>query len=236
MKTITLGSRRYFAHVPRKLPRNPALVVALHAGAQTPEGFERMTGWSAVATRDRFVVAYPEGVERSWNAGNGALGEAGRTGVDDVGFVDAVIRDACARWKCGRAFLSGFSNGSMLAHWYVSQFPAVVSAAGCVSGGFSRLPVYGLSGSPADRIASGIVAPAVRMVHGYQDDHVPFAGGVGPWALDPYDHLPIEQTASWWRGQGAEVVTEWHACGHACGHVWPPGEAVRQWEFFRGVG
>ena len=37
MKAIQLGSRRYYAHVPRKLPRNPALVVALHAGAQTPE-------------------------------------------------------------------------------------------------------------------------------------------------------------------------------------------------------
>ena len=46
MKTFQLGTRRYYAHVPRKLPRNPALVVALHAGAQTPEGFERMSGWS----------------------------------------------------------------------------------------------------------------------------------------------------------------------------------------------
>jgi len=230
MKTITLGTRTYFAHVPRRLAKPPALVVALHAGAQTPAGFASMTGWNDVVGRDA-VVVYPEGVGRSWNAGSGALGEAGRKGVDDVGFVDAVIRDACPRWKCGRVFLSGFSNGSMLAHWYVSQFPAVVSAAGCVSGGFSRLPVYGLSGSPADRIASGIVAPAVRMVHGYQDDHVPFAGGVGSAALDPYNHLPIEQTAAWWRGQGADVVTDWHACGH----VWPKGETEKQWEFFRGI-
>lgn len=232
MKTYTLGTRRYHAHVPRKLGKSHALVVALHAGAQTPEGFERMTSWSAIATREKFVVVYPEGIGRSWNAGNGALGEAGRKGIDDVRFVDAVIRDACPRWTCGRIYLSGFSNGSMLAHLYASFFPGAVWAAGCVSGGFSRLPIFGLVGSPAARIAAGIVAPAIRMVHGYQDDHVPFAGGVGPHALDEYDHLPIEQTASWWRGQGAGVVTDWHACGH----VWPAGEAEKQWKWFRGVG
>ena len=224
MKTITLGSRRYFAHVPRKLGKSPALVVALHAGAQTPEGFERMTGWSAIATRERFVVVYPEGIGRSWNAGNGALGEAGRKGVDDVGFVDAVIRDACARWKCnaGRIYLSGFSNGSMLAHLYASRYPGVVVAAGCVSGGFSRLPVYGLG--------IGFV-PLIRMVHGRADTHVPFAGGVGPDGYDQYNHLPIEMTASWWRGQGADVTTVWRSGGH----VWPAGEAEMQWAWMRGI-
>ena len=33
----------------------------------------------------------------------------------------------------------------------------------------------------------------------------PFAGGIGPDAIDKYDHLPIEQTANWWRAQGAEI-------------------------------
>ena len=224
MKTFTLATRRYFAHVPRRLKRNPALVVALHAGAQTPEDFEWMTGWASLATREKFVVVYPEGIGRSWNAGNGALGEAGRTGVDDVGFVDAVIRDACSRWKCnaGRIYVSGFSNGSMLAHLYASLFPGVVVAAGCVSGGFSRLPVYGLG--------LGFV-PLIRMVHGRADRHVPFLGGEGKQALDPYDHLPIERTAELWRGQGADVVTEWHDNGH----VWPTCETEKQWAWFSGI-
>jgi polyhydroxybutyrate depolymerase len=223
MKTITLGSRRYFAHVPRRLAKPPALVVALHAGAQTPAGFASMTGWNDVVGRDA-VVVYPEGVGRSWNAGNGALGEAGRKRVDDVGFVDAVIRDAYARWKCdaARIYLSGFSNGSLLEHLYVSQFPGVVAAAGCVSGGFSRLPVHG--------IGVGFL-PFIRMVHGFADDHVPFAGGRGAAAIEPYDHLPIEQTASWWRGQGADLTTVWHPEGH----VWPDGETEAQWAWMRGI-
>ena len=221
MKTITLGARRYFAHVPRKLGRSPALVVALHAGAQTPEGFERMTGWSKIATREGFVVVYPEGVGRSWNAGNGALGEAGRKRVDDVGFLLAVLRDCITRYAIGdRLLVSGFSNGSMLAHAFAEHATGFVTAIAGVAGGFSRLPVDGVR-----------AAPAVRMVHGTADDHVPFAGGVGPAALDEYNHLPIEMTASWWRGQGADVHTIWHPDGH----VWPAGEAEMQWAWMRGI-
>lgn len=223
MKTFQLGTRTYYAHIPRKLPRNPALVVALHAGTQTPEGFERMTGWSTIATREKFIVVYPEGIGRSWNAGNGALGEAGRKGVDDVGFLDAVMQDAKERWSIDRdrVFLSGFSNGSMLAHRLAAVGAHHVAGVAGVAGGFARLP----------GVPWFCVAPSVRMVHGTADTHVPFAGGVGPAALDSYDHLPIEQTASWWRGQGADVATEWHDGGH----VWPSGETGKQWAWFRGI-
>lgn len=223
MKWITLGPRRYGAHVPRRLGKSPALVVALHAGAQTPERFERMTGWSTLATRERFIVVYPEGLRKSWNAGSDALGYAGAHGVDDAGFVSAVVFDAAERWDIdgSRIYLSGFSNGSMLAHWWATEAFLDAAAIACVSGGFSRLPTEG-AGDP----------PAVRMVHGFEDTHVPFAGGVGPDALDPYDHLPIEQTASWWRGQGAEITTVWRSGGHE----WPGDETETQWEFFRGIG
>ena len=221
MKTYTLGTRRYHAHVPRKLGKSHALVVALHAGTQTPEGFERMTGWSTLATREKFVVVYPEGIGRSWNAGNGALGYAGRAGVDDVGLLLAVLRDCITRYAIGdRLLVSGFSNGSMLAHAFAEHATGFVTAIAGVAGGFSRLPVDGV-----------IAVPAVRMVHGTQDTHVPFMGGVGPDALDPYDHLPIEQTASWWRGQGADVHTIWHSGGHE----WRAGEAEEQWAWFRGI-
>lgn len=224
MKSIQLGSRRYFAHVPRRLGKSPALVIALHAGAQTPEGFERMTGWSTIADRERsFVVVYPEGIGHSWNAGNGALGRAGRVSVDDVGFIDEVISDTGARWAINRArvFLSGFSNGSMLAHRIAAVGPHHITGIAGVSGGFSRLP-----GPP-----SFVDPPAVRMVHGRADDHVPFAGGVGADAYDRYDHLPIEQTASWWRGQGADVHTIWHSGGHE----WRAGETEDQWAWMRGL-
>lgn len=223
MKFYDLNARTYGAHVPRRVAKSPALVVALHGGGLgSPEQHERMTGWTSLADRDRgFVVVYPQGIKATWNAGNGALGYAGRMNLGDVGFLETVIRDAAIRFAVdpARVYLSGFSNGSMLAHWFAVQCPGVVAAIAGVSGGLSAIPRDGLRG-----------APVVRIVHGYQDDHVPFEGGEGTAALDPYPHVPIQQTESWWRAQGAEVeALYWKG-----GHTWPDGETARQWAFFKG--
>ena len=223
MKFVTLGARRYGFHSPKGLTKSPALVIALHGGGLgSPEQHERMTGWTSLADRDRgLVVVYPQGIKAAWNAGNGALGYAGRMNLGDVGFLETVIRDAAIRFAVdpARVYLSGFSNGSMLAHWFAVQCPGVVAAIGAVSGGLSAIPREGLHG-----------APAVRIVHGYQGDHVPFEGGVGAAALDPYDHVAIGRTEAWWRAQVAEVVTRYGAWGH----TWPDAETAEQWTWMRG--
>ena len=224
MRFHDLGiSRRYGVHVPRRVAKSPALVVALHGGGLgSPQQHERMTGWSALADRERsFVVVYPEGLKATWNAGNGALGYAGRTGVDDVGFLSSMLLDVARRYAIDdrRVYLSGHSNGSMMAHRYAAEDPGLVAAIAGVAGGFSAIPTDGCPNPPA-----------VRIVHGYEDTHVPFAGGVGPKALDPYDHIPIEQTEAWWRGQGGDV----EAVYGKWGHVWPAGETARQWALFKG--
>lgn len=225
MKFHDLGiSRRYGVHAPRRVAKSPALVVALHGGGLgSPAQMERMTGWSALADRERsFIVAYPEGLKATWNAGNGACGYAGRAGVDDVGFLSSMLLDVARRYAIDdrRVCLSGHSNGSMMAHRYAAEEPGLVAAIAGVAGGFSAIPNLQIIGPPA-----------VRIVHGLLDDHVPFEGGVGPKALDPYDHLPIEQTESWWRAQGGHV----EAAYGKWGHVWPGDETARQWAFFRGV-
>ena len=224
MKFHDLGiSRRYGVHAPRRVAKSPALVVALHGGGLgSPEQHERMTGWSALADKDRgFVVVYPEGLKATWNAGNGALGYAGRAGVDDVGFLSSMLLDVARRYAIDdrRVYVSGFSNGAMMAHRYAAEEPGLVAAIAGVAGGFSAIPTDGCPNPPA-----------VRIVHGYEDTHVPFAGGVGPKALDPYDHIPIEQTEAWWRAQGGDV----EAVYGKWGHVWPAGETARQWALFKG--
>lgn len=224
MKFYDLSARTYGAHVPRRVAKTPALVIALHGGGLgSPEQHERMTGWTSLADRDRgFVVVYPQGIKATWNAGHSALGYAGRSNLDDVGFLEAVIRDAAIRFAVDprRVYLSGFSNGSMLCHWFAVESPGLVAAIGAVSGGLSAIPREGCAGKPA----------AVRIVHGFLDDHVPFEGGEGTAALDPYHHVPILQTESWWRAQGAEVQTRYGSWPHA----WPAGETAEQWSFFRG--
>lgn len=220
-RTLSDG-RRYGQHTPRFVDANPAAVVVLHGGGLgSPEQVEHQTGWTHLANKTRrFIVIYPEGLQRTWNAGNGALGYAGANNVDDVGFVLRVLRDVMQRvgFDRSRVFVSGFSNGSMLAHWIGQKAPMDVSAIAGVSGGFSRVPTFQILGSPG-----------VRIVHGKNDQHVPFDGGVGTDALQPYDYRPIMETVGWWHGQTSLVETRFGDWGHE----WPEGETEAQWKFFQ---
>src|ERR1700753_2636439 len=54
------------------------LVVVLHGAVGTGLQAEQSYGWDAVADRDRFVVAYPDGVNRTWNASPDCCGLAAK--------------------------------------------------------------------------------------------------------------------------------------------------------------
>lgn len=226
MNWYELADRRVGSHVPAGLAKGAALIVATHGGGLgSPEQHERMTGFSALADETRaFVVLYPEGLRKSWNAGHGALGYAGANDVDDVGFVAAIIEDARQRFGINplRVYGSGFSNGAMLWHWIGANRPGLVAAFAACSGGFSALP-------PVESFRA--TPPAVRIVHGFRDDHVPFKGGEGPRALQAFDYPPIARTESWWRGMGATISARYEPTR---GHEWMPNEAAREWSWFRG--
>src|SRR5438874_526163 len=83
------GSHRLY--VPPKLPggRVP-LVVLLHGGFGTGAGAASQGRWDEAARREGFVTVAPDGIMRSWNAG-GCCGPPMRQGIDDVGFVLAVL-------------------------------------------------------------------------------------------------------------------------------------------------
>ncbi len=74
--------------------------------------------------------------------------------------------------------------------------------------------------------------PAVRIVHGLGDQHVPARGGVGRQALEAFDYPSIFRTESWWRGMGATISARYEPTR---GHEWMPNEAQREWSWFRGV-
>jgi len=57
--------RMYSLHVPPALGPEPApLVLVFHGGGGNGPGTERLTRFSALADRERFLVAYPEGIGR----------------------------------------------------------------------------------------------------------------------------------------------------------------------------
>lgn len=122
-RTIRHGGldRSYLVHQPRAraAEERTALVIALHGGTGTGRGMEILTGLSALADEQGFVVAYPDGIGRTWNDGRGLESfPAMKRGVDDVGFISAMIDELVARANVdpSRVYVTGISNGGHMAH------------------------------------------------------------------------------------------------------------------------
>lgn len=164
--------RRYLLHVPtgvqadKRLP----LVLLFHGGSQTPEQMEQMTGFSDLADREQFLVAYPAGVQRNWADGRGTTPPE-QIGIDDVGFTRAVIADIERRAKMvdpRRIYAAGPSNGGIFVNRLGCEMADTLAAIGPVIGAI------------AERLAHNCHPAAPISVIGIQsvtDPLVPFEGG-----------------------------------------------------------
>jgi polyhydroxybutyrate depolymerase len=103
---------------PAGLAEPAALVVMLHGGLGSARQAESAYGWNALADREGFAVAYPEGLDRAWNVGGGCCGRSARTGVDDVAFVRAAVTTVGRMLPIDprRVYATGMSNGGMMAY------------------------------------------------------------------------------------------------------------------------
>jgi polyhydroxybutyrate depolymerase len=124
-----------------------------------------VTHFAEVADQKGFVVAFPDGISGSWNAGV-CCGIAAGTGVDDVGFVsdlvDRLLAEYCVDPK--RVFATGFSNGGFLSHRLACELPNKIAAVASVSG------VMGIQKCAPPR------AVPVLQIHGTSDPIVPYNG------------------------------------------------------------
>lgn len=164
------------------LPDNAAqarvpLVIVLHGGGGNGENAARMTGFTAQARRAQFAVAYPEGTGRfprllTWNAGH-CCGYAMTERVDDVGFVVALITRLVQQGRVDprRVYVTGMSNGAMMAHRIGIDAPQHVAAIAPVVGGLfvDEPPVVAARPSPVSAL----------LINGALDRSVPVAGGHG---------------------------------------------------------
>src|SRR5215471_2364221 len=84
--------RIYLVFTPPGLTRGlpSGLVVGLHGYTGTASDFEGYSGLDAEAGHLRLINVFPQGIGRSWNAGV-CCGEAAHAGIDDVGFIAALV-------------------------------------------------------------------------------------------------------------------------------------------------
>lgn len=217
------------------------LVISLHGRFGDAAAQARRTGMLELARREGFTVVFPDGVRRSWNDAR-AIGPAAEQGVDDLGFLSALIDHFAARGADPRrVYLLGMSNGGFMALTAACRLSEKVAAVGSVTGTVSRA-------LEAD-CAMARPVPTVLFL-GTEDPLVPFDGGVvardrgevlggvasagflaakngcaGPPAsellpdLDPADGTRVER----WRWEGCPAPVELHVV-QGGGHTWPTGQ------------
>jgi polyhydroxybutyrate depolymerase len=185
---VDLGGRFYRIDLPATVADAPILI-ALHGGGGNPDQFARASGLAKAAQAAGYAVILPAGSGRgrllTWNAGY-CCAAAAQAGIDDLAFLDAVIADARARFGLSddRLFLTGMSNGSMLAETYAALRADRVTA------------VAGVAGTPDVAHLHPRFAVPLLHIHGTADDHVPYTGGVGPSGLTNTDFAAVADLIS----------------------------------------
>jgi polyhydroxybutyrate depolymerase len=244
-------TRTYLVHdFARETPA--PVVIVLHGGGGNAANAVRMTGFDRVAAREGFLAVYPNGTAGrsrgrllTWNAGH-CCAAAMANRVDDVGFIATMIDALVATGRADRTrvYVTGMSNGGMMAHRLAREIPDRIAAIAPVVGA-----VFG------DEPPARTPMPAFIVV-GATDSVVPPDGGplqlralLGRRSAADHDVAPALAQATYWathNGCGAPVTTEtprattssWSACTSGApvvfhrvagnGHAWPGGEAGRR--------
>ena len=187
--TINVGGRDrvYRLHKPVGVPASAGLVVVLHGGFGSAEQAQRSYGWDQLADSEKFVVVYPDGVNRAWNVnGGGCCGKPAREGVDDVAFISAAVADVAKNVSinAGHVYATGMSNGGMMSYTLACD-TTLFAAIGPVSG------------TQVDPCRSPHPA-SVMAIHGTADPLIPYGGGPGRG----FAHIngpPVPDVNTFWR-------------------------------------
>lgn len=246
--TLTLDSggrsRMAIVHAPPAYngKKPVTLVMTFHALLLNASSMAGVTRMSEKADQEGFLVVYPDGIERSWNAGE-CCGEAKSQQVDDVGFTRDLLaklkKDYCIDTK--RVFATGFSNGGFLSHRLACEMSDTFAAIA---------PVSGTLGIPTGSCSPKRPVPVFE-VHGTADELVPYAGGSPqiPFGGTFGTFLGVEPTLAFWRQvdgcssegrqsyqSGDVTCTTWSGCTAGSevtrcvvdggGHQWPGGPTL----------
>jgi polyhydroxybutyrate depolymerase len=164
--------RTYELYMPASLSKSaPApLVIALHGGLGQGRSMATLSGFSQLADREGFLVAYPDGLRRHWRDGRTMPGGMVDKEADDVAFMAALLDDAATLHAIDarRIYATGISNGAIFSHYLALKLSDRIAAIAPVAGGI------------ATEVASDFhpaVPVSVLIINGRDDPLVPYDGG-----------------------------------------------------------
>lgn len=168
-------AREFILHLPpshERLGRMP-LIIALHGGGGTARGMVALTKgrFNELADEHGFLVAYPQGLEKSWNDDReDPISYAHQNDIDDVGFLSALIERVVREYRADveRVFATGMSNGGFMSLRISREMTDRVRAVAPVC---ATIPVGATD--------AYLAAPAMSIlpVNGTADPLVPYNGG-----------------------------------------------------------
>jgi polyhydroxybutyrate depolymerase len=234
--TFDSVERNANVHVPAKYDptKLTTLVLNFHGFTMDGDGEASLSKMNAASDERGFVVVYPNGTNTSWNAGD-CCGSAASQGVDDVGFVAALIQELEADYciDTRRVFATGMSNGAFLSHRLGCELSDKIAAIA---------PVAGVIGIPPADCQPGRAVPVMHF-HGTADPLVLYNGGgftgfisvkdsIARWR--EIDGCTDVTTVTFEKGDSQCVTSEQCKDGSEVtlctvtdgGHTWPGGEPL----------
>lgn len=112
--------RTYWLHFPpeEKMQGPLPILFHLHGGGGTGKGTPGLTyrRFNQIADKEGFIVVYPDAIARNWNDGRTEHLKPQNRGVDDVGFIVAIIDVLKAEYNIDeeKIFTTGMSNGGFM--------------------------------------------------------------------------------------------------------------------------
>jgi polyhydroxybutyrate depolymerase len=245
------GQRQVFLHAPPGAYKPRPLVIALHGAGETGNDFANDTGFSRLADREGFLVAYPSsgGPNDYWNMSGQVPG-----GTNDVEALERSLDqlEAAVCVDRGRVFVTGVSNGGGMTARLACELSERLAGVASVAGGYRALP----------RCQPERPLPVLE-IHGTADQVVPydgkppdFNGSVKRWLwlwrridgcqgnADRLRPAPGVTEIAWRQCSAGTRVEHVRLDGQA--HGWPGGPRTqpppapfaatwRTWQFFRSL-
>ncbi len=186
-------NRRYIVYTPKQYDeaKEYPVVFNFHGGGMTQAEQMLYTQFNKTADKHGFIVVYPRGIKEDWNVG---YGQSYQNGVDDIGFVDALLTQLEKDYKVNKkkVFATGLSRGGFLCQRIAAELPHRFSAVASVG---ALLP---------DSVAhyhkkEGNVS--VLLVMGKADQVVNYEGKPGAYAS------AIDSHTYWKMGQTSEEIS-----------------------------
>jgi polyhydroxybutyrate depolymerase len=200
-------TRNYFVHTPPAYTgKTPLpLVLVLHGATESADNVERLSGMSAKADQENFLVVYPTGTGRlknvpTWNSG-ACCGYAMENKIDDVAFLSALLEKVDKDFSVDpkRVYATGISNGGMMSYRFACELSDKFAAISPVEGA-QDLPWH-----PTTPVS-------VIVFHGTADPLVPFKGGSTSYQMSSIrSDTPVANKISFWVNYDGCAPTPKHA-------------------------